>query len=182
MKLGNKPKVLLAASAAVLIGVGVVSASAGMCRFPAQYGNAPQDGMPMMGGMGMGGSMARHMYYMRGGVPEEYRGTSSPLVPTAQDIHEGAALYADNCATCHGAGGFGDGEGGRDLSPRPANLARMIRMPMMSDPYLFWTISDGGEPLGTGMLAFKDVLSEDQIWKTVAAMRAGFPQADGAGE
>ena len=185
MKLGNKPSAVLAAlavAALVLAAAGVVSVSAGTCASPAQCQREPRGRMPMMGGMGMGRSMARHMYFMRNGVPAAYRGNSSPLAPTTQDIREGATLYADNCATCHGAGGYGDGEGGRGLSPRPANLAHMIRMPMMSDPYLFWTIVEGGEPVGTAMSAFEDVLSKNQIWKIVAAMRAGFPPADRADE
>ena len=181
MKLGSRPRILLAAfavAAIVLAGVGVFSVNAGMCRFAARDGAAPQGRMSMMGGMGM----ARHMYFMRNGVPVAYRGKSSPLAPTAQDILEGAELYADNCATCHGDRGYGDGEGGAALSPRPANIARMIRMPMMGDRYLFWTLAEGGDPVGSAMPAFKEVLSDDEIWSIVAAMRAGFPPSGRAGE
>ena len=52
----------------------------------------------------------------------------------------------------------------------------MIRMPMMADEYLLWAISEGGAPFGTDMPAFKDALSQDEIWQIIAYMRAGFPK------
>ena len=125
--------------------------------------------------MGRGASMVRHMYYMHNGIPSKYRGKVNPLPASPENVRDGATLYADNCASCHGARGFGDGEAGKDLNPRPANLAYMLRMPMLNDEYLFWTTSEGGAPLGSEMPAFKDTLSEEEIWKIVAAMRAGFP-------
>ena len=125
--------------------------------------------------MGRGYSMIRHMYYMHNGVPPEYRGKVSPLATSPEIVRDGAKLYAENCASCHGTQGFGDGEAGRDLNPPPANLAYMIGMPMLNDEYLLWTISEGGIPVGSAMPAFKDTLTEDQVWKIVAAMRAGFP-------
>ncbi len=125
--------------------------------------------------MGRGASMVRHMYYMHNGIPSEYRGKSNPLSASPEVVREGATLYADNCASCHGARGFGDGEAGQELRPLPANLAHMIRMPMLNDAYLFWTVSEGGEPLQTAMPAYKDALKAEEIWKIVIAMRAGFP-------
>ena len=38
---------------------------------------------------------------------------------------EGAALYADNCAICHGPGGRGDGPLAAGLDPAPADLTRI---------------------------------------------------------
>ncbi len=147
----------------------------------AQMGRGMRNGCPMMG-QGMMGSMVRHMFYMRNGVPAVYRGQTSSLEVTPSVIQEGAALYAQQCATCHGASGFGDGEGGQGLYPRPANLASMIAMPMLSDEFLLWTVSEEGAPLGTGMPPFKGVLTKEEIWKIAAFMRAGFPpiaNADG---
>jgi mono/diheme cytochrome c family protein len=50
-----------------------------------------------------------------------------------------------------------------------------LDQPIAIDPYLLWTISDGGGTFGTKMPAFKDVLSKQQIWQIVAYLRAGFP-------
>lgn len=38
---------------------------------------------------------------------------------------EGAALFQDNCALCHGAGGAGDGPLAAGLVPPPADLTRI---------------------------------------------------------
>ena len=57
-------------------------------------------------------------------------------------------------------------------------LAHLIRMPDAVDEYLLWAISDGGKPFGTKMPAFKDALTEEQIWQIVTYMRAGFPAMD----
>jgi mono/diheme cytochrome c family protein len=70
---------------------------------------------------------------------------------------------------------MGDGEVAKSLSPSPALLAHMIQMPMSVDEYMLWSISDGGSAFGTAMPAFKDVLTNDEIWKIVTYMRAGFP-------
>lgn len=137
-----------------------------------------QRGCDMMGDGMMGstmGSMVRHMIYMHNGVPPIYRGQTSSLKVTPSVIQEGAALYAQQCVACHGPRGFGDGEAGRGLQPPPANLASMIRMPMLNDEFLLWAVSEGGVPFGTAMPAFKGVLTPEQIWKIAAFMRAGFP-------
>jgi mono/diheme cytochrome c family protein len=120
--------------------------------------------------------MLRHWTFMNQGVPAEYRGQTSTVALTEATIQEGAVLYAQNCARCHGSTGLGDGEAGRALNPSPALLAYMINMPMAVDEYLLWTISEGGKPLGTDMPAFKGKLEPEEIWKIIAFMRAGFPE------
>ena len=123
--------------------------------------------------------MFRHWTFMNQGVPLEYRSVRNPLSPSPETVEGGAAVYAANCARCHGDRGFGDGDAGRDLSPSPALLAYMVQMPMAVDEYLFWTISEGGVPFGTDMPAFKKRLAEEDIWKVIAFMRAGFPETAG---
>ena len=39
-----------------------------------------------------------------------------------QEVSRGAALFAANCASCHGSSGAGDGKGSVSLLPKPANL------------------------------------------------------------
>lgn len=43
-------------------------------------------------------------------------------MPVASD---GAMLFAENCAACHGAGGRGDGPWAKGLDPAPADLTRL---------------------------------------------------------
>ena len=126
-------------------------------------------------GPGMRQRMARHWTFMHQGIPAVYRGARNPLSPDASTISEGRTLYQENCASCHGATGMGDREAAQALSPSPALLAYMIQMPMAVDEYMLWSISDGGEAFGSAMPAFKGALTNDEIWKIVTYMRAGFP-------
>jgi hypothetical protein len=64
-------------------------------------------------------------------------------------------------------------------SRSPALLAELVRSPDGVDAYLFWAINEGGAPFGTQMPAFKDKLSEEQIWQIITFMRAGFPAGEG---
>lgn len=123
---------------------------------------------------GMRHRMARHWTFMHQGIPASYRGARNPFAPDAKTIDQGRALYQENCASCHGAKGMGDGEVANSLSPSPALLAYMIQMPMAVDAYMLWSVSEGGKAFGTAMPAFKDVLTKDEIWKIVTYMRAGF--------
>jgi mono/diheme cytochrome c family protein len=119
--------------------------------------------------------LTRHEAFMRDGVPDAYRGARNPTAGTPDAIRAGGALYADNCASCHDPSGLGDGDAGQALYPSPALLAHLLRMPQAVDEYLLWAISEGGERFGTSMPAFKDALSQDQIWQIITYMRAGFP-------
>jgi len=124
--------------------------------------------------------LLRHTTFMQYGVGAPYAGKASTVPKTAEMIAAGGKIYAANCASCHGANGLGNGEAAFALSPSPALLAYMIQRPISVDEYLLWTISEGGKQFETKMPAFKDKLSEDDIWRVVAYMRAGFPDAETA--
>lgn len=125
----------------------------------AQEGNEPSPGM------GRDGMMTRH----HAEVPAEYAGRTNPIPADAASLERGAALYATNCASCHGDGGMGDGPAGSALDPAPAAVAHTSQM--MADDYLFWRLSEGGTPFGTSMPAWK-VLDEQARWDMVNYMRA----------
>lgn len=126
---------------------------------------------------GMMVRLLRHTTFMQYGVPKEYEGQHSTVPPGAETIAAGRKVYAENCSSCHGPKGLGNGEAGRALSPSPALLAYMIRRPIAIDAYLLWSISEGGKRFGSEMPAFKEALARDDIWRVVAFMRAGFPDA-----
>jgi mono/diheme cytochrome c family protein len=126
---------------------------------------------------GMMVRLLRHTTFVQYGVPKDYEGLASPVRPGPDAVAAGRKVFAANCASCHGADGLGSGEAARALSPSPALLAYMIRRPIAVDPYLLWTISEGGAQFGSEMPAFKDTLSRDEIWQVIAYMRAGFPNA-----
>ena len=130
------------------------------------------------GMMGSGyGSMPRMHFAMMSGVPVSYNSLSNPLPRTRKTVERGAAVYEQNCASCHGETGAGDGPVGRTLSPPPANLAGFAEMPMAQwDPFMYWTVADGGAQFGSAMPAFKDTLSKDDIWAVIAYTQARLPR------
>ncbi len=132
--------------------------------------NGRRGGGSQQGGM-MGQSMARHRMAMMGGIPAAYRRLSNPLPATPEVLAQGERIYSANCVTCHGQSGAGDGPAGAGLSPPPADLRGLVRMPTASDGYLMWTISEGGADLGTAMPAFKATLGKGERWQIVHYLR-----------
>lgn len=98
-------------------------------------------------------------------VPAEYAGWTNPFGVEASE--EGAKVFQTNCETCHGPQGHGDGPAGQSLEPKPRNLAEL--QPKAGDDFLFWRIREG-KP-GTSMVAWKGILTDEQIWQAVSFIR-----------
>jgi high-affinity iron transporter len=79
----------------------------------------------------------------------------------APDLARGRALFAEHCATCHGATGLGDGIAAKGLDPAPTNFHDPERQRLRSAYGLYNTITRGVE--GTAMRSFRD-LPEDDRW------------------
>jgi mono/diheme cytochrome c family protein len=99
-------------------------------------------------------------------VPAEYAGKTNPMGTEA--AAEGAKVFHSNCEMCHGPQGHGDGPAGGSLDPKPKNLA--ILQESAADDYLFWRINEG-KP-GTAMVAWKGILTEEQVWQVVSFIRS----------
>lgn len=98
-------------------------------------------------------------------VPTEFAGLSNPLGDDAASA--GADVFHTNCEACHGPQGHGDGPAGQALDPRPRNLAQL--QASAGDDFLFWRIHEG-KP-GTSMVAWKGILTDEQIWQVVSFIR-----------
>ena len=98
----------------------------------------------------------------------------SLLPAITPDPSRGQALYAEQCAVCHGASGLGDGPAGVGMQPPPANLHNGARLDNLSLYDLFNTLSLGID--GTDMASFSDQLNERQRWD-LASYIAGFSAA-----
>ena len=145
----------------------------GMMMGPGQGTMRGPGMMPSSGrcGYGQGSmmSMVRHRYVMTNGIPDRYLAKHNPLPADQENIQAGAQLYQTYCAACHGSKGHGGGEAGKTFIPSPSNVAAAANRGMMaSDPYLYWTIAEGGTQLKTAMPAFKDTLQEKQIWQIIS--------------
>lgn len=85
-----------------------------------------------------------------------------PLAPRrAPDPARGAAVYATNCAACHGASGQGDGPAAKGLATAPANFHDAARMANRSAHGLYNSITLG--VAGTSMAA-NPQMREDDRW------------------
>lgn len=100
-------------------------------------------------------------------VPAEYAGLTNPLSADPASAASGGEVFRTNCETCHGPQGRGDGPAGQSLEPKPGNLAAL--QTKAGDDYLFWRIREG-KP-GTSMVAWKSILTEEQIWQAVSFLR-----------
>ena len=105
-----------------------------------------------------------------------------PTAPThAPDLARGAALYQTQCATCHGAGGHGDGPVGLSLSPRPVDFTNQQRADQRSALSLYEVITQGVE--GTPMTSFATALSSEDRWALAYYVGTlAYPEAASKGE
>jgi len=95
-------------------------------------------------------------------APPSAANRPNPVPVNATTLAAGQKLYVNNCLTCHGSSGKGDGPGGAALEKRPADLGARIKAGE-TDGALFWKISEGRSP----MISWKGSLSETQRWELV---------------
>jgi copper transport protein len=104
-----------------------------------------------------------------GPLSQEEASRENPVPATEESIARGAMLFSQNCATCHGESGRGDGPVAPTLPLQPANLYDHI--PFHPDQFFFGVISRG---LSGVMPAFEEQLSEEDRWNILNYLRATF--------
>ena len=117
--------------------------------------------------MGSGGACVGAALVFLGTLQSAGTGVRSPgrhpLPPTTASVEVGQRLYAQQCASCHGPSGRGNGPLAAGLRPPPADL--VMHVPHHADQDLFETIHDG--IAGTAMAPFGGHMTEEEIWHTV---------------
>ena len=98
-------------------------------------------------------------------TPTSYQRSPEPF--TAATIAVGDALYRENCVSCHGPEGHGDGPLGAELPITPADLTAHLAMHPEGDLYSF--IADGMD--GGVMPRFRN-LDAKQRWDLVVFLEA----------
>lgn len=118
--------------------------------------------------------MSEGMAHEHAEVPHEYENLANPFSSDVEAISEGKAIFETNCATCHGIEGKGDGPGAVELEPKPADLSNSQMMQDLTDGYLFWRVSKGGqiEPFNSVMPPWEASLSEEQRWHVISYVRS----------
>lgn len=97
----------------------------------------------------------------------------------APNIKKGQMLYLQNCVSCHGKEGRGDGIDGKDMDPAPTNFHNQERLSQISPYGAFNTIKLGVN--GTGMQAFSEQFKDEEIWDLsfyVTHLRYGLDQKE----
>jgi mono/diheme cytochrome c family protein len=98
----------------------------------------------------------------------------NPIPATAESIDRGQQIYMENCASCHGVSGRGDGPAGLSLVPRPADF-RIHLQAGHTDAQLFDWISNGFP--GSAMPAWKGTLSDEDRWNVLNYIQSAYGQS-----
>lgn len=112
--------------------------------------------------------------------PSPYSGKSWANWENKALAQTGKRLYQQQCASCHGTSGKGDGPVAGGLAHKPADLTNHFHLaPGKGDDYLFWRISEGGavapfKDMQSAMPAFKAVLSESDRWAVLTYIHQTF--------
>ncbi|MEQ9662599.1 MAG: FTR1 family protein [Parasphingopyxis sp.] len=118
--------------------------------------------------------VARHA---RGLASELITAYPVPLAPEAvPDLARGAALYARNCASCHGESGGGAGPAAEGLDPPPIAFDDVARARERSAFALYQVIGQGLE--GTAMPGFSDLPAEDRWSLAYYSGSIAFPEVE----
>ena len=91
----------------------------------------------------------------------------------AGNAEQGKGLFAQHCASCHGAAGKGDGPVAAALNPKPADLTNKATIGARTDQQLVDVIAKGGGAVGKSPLmpSFSATLKAQDIQNVVAFIR-----------
>lgn len=122
-------------------------------------------------------NIARKQHVIMHGIPAPYARAGDSRPDTRAKLRRGRMLFDNHCTPCHGWTGQGSGPEAFALVPAPADLEWLARTPKnRSEPYIYWSVAEGGRQFESDMPAFKDRLSKKDIWAVIAYIRAGLPR------
>ncbi|NUO83082.1 c-type cytochrome [candidate division KSB1 bacterium] len=98
---------------------------------------------------------------------------------TTPDLNMGAQLFRENCVSCHGERGAGNGPAADTLHPKPRDLSAPAYLDFVTPFHIYQALTLGIS--GTAMPAFGEAFSSEQSWSVafyVMTLRRGFaPQS-----
>ena len=110
---------------------------------------------------GVSGSMAHEWM-----APEDEGKRPNPVVSDTNSIERGKTIYLDNCAACHAENITGMKAEDTGLQMDSPDLKK--RLLTHTDGDFFWKIQNGRGD----MPAFKEDLTEEQIWDVINYIRS----------
>jgi thiosulfate dehydrogenase len=101
---------------------------------------------------------------LRATIRREALGLKCPVQPTEENLTAGLTLYEKNCQVCHGGPDGAASSIARGLAP---NAPQLAKYGVEDDPEeeTYWKIAHGIR--FTGMPAFRETLSDGEIWQIV---------------
>ena len=133
-----------------------------------------------MAGMdGMSGMHHRHQHMSWVKAPEKYATRRNPDWNDQASAKRGKVLYEQQCASCHGLDGQGNGPVAASLAHKPADLTHHFLMgPGKGDAYLYWRITEGGtvEPFKSqqSLMPAFSFLTEKERWDILTYVHQEF--------
>jgi len=103
-------------------------------------------------------------------LPPDADTKKSPLTVDEKVIAGGKTVFKDKCERCHGPSGLGDGPDADPDHQEDMNLTNPKRADRNSDGVVFYKVWNGRRK--PKMPAFKEELSEQQVWSVVAYAQA----------
>jgi mono/diheme cytochrome c family protein len=94
----------------------------------------------------------------------------NPVPPSADNLAEGRAHFADHCASCHGNDGSGNTEMGRGLYPKAPDM-RLDATQQLQDGELFEIIDKGVRFTGMPAWGNGSAASDASTWQLVLFIR-----------
>jgi mono/diheme cytochrome c family protein len=122
-------------------------------------------------------NIARKQQVVMNGVPAAYARRYDRTADNSAKRRQGRVIFQASCESCHGWSGEGNGPEAFAQVPAPADLEWLAHTPKRAaQPYMYWTIAEGGRSFGSEMPAFKSKLTSSDIWAVIAYIRAGMPR------
>lgn len=123
-------------------------------------------------------NLVRKQQVIMHGVPRPYTNMHDSFPDTRAKLQQGRRIFEHNCSSCHGWNGQGSGPDAFAQVPAPADLGWLAHSPKgRAQPYMYWTIAEGGQAFDSGMPKWKGQLSNRDIWAVIAYIRAGMPRS-----
>jgi len=100
------------------------------------------------------------------------KAVKNPVANTPDNVAKGKGIFEGKggCTACHGAKGDGKGPGAMGLDPSPRNFHNADWQKARTDGELKWVVTNGSA--GTGMIAQKGVLSDEEMWQAIVYVRS----------
>ena len=94
------------------------------------------------------------------------------LATPVESIENGRIIYEENCLSCHGDGGQGDGPQASELGIEPGNLSDPVFWSQVSNQAVFDGLAGESPIQGHENIIGSDAYNDDEIWSIVDYIRS----------